>query len=47
MIDRDCRKLISRPEGFFTEQENTEIFTLQKKESSVWYGLALSSENQP
>lgn len=36
-----------RPEGFFAEQENTEIFTLQKKESSVWYGLALSSKNQP
>lgn len=34
MVGRDSRKLISRPAGFFTEQENAEIFTLHKKESS-------------
>lgn len=31
MVGKDCRKLISRPAVFFTEQENIEIFILQKK----------------
>lgn len=35
MVGKDCRKLISRPAVFFTEQENIEIFILQKKRRAV------------